>query len=521
MRIGSWIIAGVVIVVLIFGSLPACSRGPTYEEIEEIKEQIAEERRIYEITYQMTDLEGSDIRYYLGEGGQFLATLYGKLYRGSCVFDDDSGQFVKHSDYGFGDMYIVWNEKIFSGAGKGEVVWFDQDGNSGVIDTGLDDRIVGFGIFQNKLYCGTMNGKVGVSEDGENWSLDTQLDGKWITLAEMDGHLYAFQPYQAKQHPIKIFRKHGTTGAWAEWKTYDWTLANGTQDDGIGILWEVQQNAQKDIIENKLYLSNHSGSAFIFDTEKCLKFFEWQGFPRKSATLSPPVLVKIQNIMGLIFIAVGYGDGSEAYGELWTWNGLQLCRHLTIPVGILSVAFHEGHIWLTSRRGLWTFLESSPYVVMSDDHKDAIHSYVDAYNAPGGCAYQLPIDILNHREYPPLRRTVWKDKAISRSATVSSDDDGGVMIPCLGYGKKTIYIKDTKAATLTVEVDVDGHGNWETFDTVSLKADTVKRICIEEGMCFLRLKVAQGADAGTLNASVLLEPYLGEVTSEEGLPSSP
>ncbi len=95
---------------------------------------------------------------------------------------------------------------------------------------------------------------------------------------------------------------------------------------------------------------------------------------------------------------------------------------------------------------------------------------------------------------------------ILATATIHSDDDGGCILPCMGYDKATLLIHNSQAGTVHIEVDLTGLGGWQRYDTVTLAAGVLQTYIITGSVGFIRLRVVQGGVAGILNSTLFLSP---------------
>jgi hypothetical protein len=96
----------------------------------------------------------------------------------------------------------------------------------------------------------------------------------------------------------------------------------------------------------------------------------------------------------------------------------------------------------------------------------------------------------------PLTFTPWSSTSISAGAETDP-------IPMLGYSSALIYFLSNAAGTLTILVDMNGNGDWQTYDTVSnVSANTP--VWYPLGTTnFARLKLSFSA-AATVTAKIFL-----------------
>lgn len=74
----------------------------------------------------------------------------------------------------------------------------------------------------------------------------------------------------------------------------------------------------------------------------------------------------------------------------------------------------------------------------------------------------------------------------------------------LGYDKKTIYLISDQNGTLDIEVDPDLRGNWQTYDSISVTANTLATYIATGNFARMRFKFTPSATA-TVSAWVDLE----------------
>ncbi len=414
-----------------------------------------------------------------------------------------------------GWAYLLWNDllligayRVVGGAAQNVVMLFNGSTWSfHRIPAG--GTILSFAIYDNEnrvyLYAAPSpagsQGVVCYSTDGRTWvqdagfnNVDTPTTRIGCSIVQYGDNLYVFESWNVAA-PMDIFRK--AAGVWTTWHTYadlyginQWETACGRQTYRTPFPFTDKYF---------VLLGSHQNEAYIFDGSKLLKFYE--GF--RPAMLARNHMPKFIMTEAGMFMVVGKSSGDMGSGELWLWDGMQLWKILETPFRLNTVEFYKGRLYAN---GNTTSIMANPgAATLRTANSSALQA---SHNQ--GFVVSLPFDVLNHKELPPLQRRAWVDKAITAADTLYTDDDGGVMIPCLGYKRKTIYIKDTTTATLTVEVDPDGLGNWEIFyvggaPTTALAANTILRIFTDEGFTFLRLKVLQGVADGVLNARVLLE----------------
>jgi hypothetical protein len=288
-----------------------------------------------------------------------------------------------------------------------------------------------------------------------------------------DGNLYAFEG-EPSTTSSRVYRKSG--GAWSLYRTYDVNDFTLNHDGARGILG------------SKAVLGSHDGRAFLFDGTKLLCFKQtpaiWAGV--LSWTQMWPKVIE----GGRAIITQSSHSSMWHQSKVWVWDGLMLRKVIELPWMCTGVELLRDRLYLTGNTTI-----SQP---LSGADRD-----VRLYTPHWGFLLSLPIDALTFAEVEPAVFRVWVDKAMTGGVAYNSDDDGGVLIPCFGYGTKTVEFLSTADGTLTISVDSDGSGTYRTFDTVPIYANTPKYWQTTYDFAFLRLSFTPTADA-TVNAKVNL-----------------
>lgn len=290
-----------------------------------------------------------------------------------------------------------------------------------------------------------------------------------------DGNLYAFEGEPNITVPAYVYRK--SSGTWTLHKTYN------------EVNFIVQHDGARAILGDKAILGSHGGKIFCFDGSKllCLKQApsEWQGITQD--TMFWPKVVE----GGRVLITEGAGSGCFHQSKLWIWDGLRLRKLLELPWNCTGVELCQDRLYLTGN------------TILFGGRTDADRD-VRGYTPHHGFLLSLPIDILTKGVQEPAIFRVWTAKVMTGSTTYNSDDDGGVLIPCLGYERKTLEFVSTVAGALTISVDSDGSGTYNLFDTISISANTPKYWQTIFDFAFLQLSFTPTTTDATVTAKVTL-----------------
>jgi len=105
-------------------------------------------------------------------------------------------------------------------------------------------------------------------------------------------------------------------------------------------------------------------------------------------------------------------------------------------------------------------------------------------------SYKLP-------KYPPRPIKLWDGETVPTAGKTTE------AIMCKGWERKSIYLKSDQAGTMTVQVDIDGDGTFEDFDSVTVAANTLESYLTTHDFQFIRIKFVPGAQA-TVDAYIQL-----------------
>jgi len=96
----------------------------------------------------------------------------------------------------------------------------------------------------------------------------------------------------------------------------------------------------------------------------------------------------------------------------------------------------------------------------------------------------------------PGQAIIWDSESI---------DAGDTSLPVVvgGWSRKTLMFLSNVAGTLTIETDIVGDGDWQTYDTISISADTPRWYMFTGD--FARLRLSFDA-AATVTAKMMLQP---------------
>ena len=456
-------------------------------------------------------LAGSDVRLecvldsYDLLPNEWVNEIYGLTpYRGQLFFQNQSGvqyafnprtKALTVEATGFsGSGMLIFKDKLYVGSTdmSNHAPRIDERDKNGVWakrceGTPGDYWIQSFGVFGDDAYASCKT-KILKSSDGVTWTLDHTVVKTITVFHTIGSNLYAFEgePDTAPYTPSRIYKK--TAGVWSLVKTCA---------DVKFFICETGKWSNC-VLGGLSYVGGYEGKLYRWDETKLVTFLET---PQSWLNLIPAIFpqVGVSRVGAHLFFAVSSGSGEIAQGKFYCWDGLQLLKLLELPFNLLPPIYFDGRLYFTAHTpamgGAVTQFDRS--LKWGEQNKGFILS--------------LPWDIIQQGKIEPRVVRVWVDKAATATLTYNSDDDLGVVIPCFGYKTKTIYAKDTTAATLTVQADMDGTNTWEDFPILgvidhSLSANVMKRLYTDEGAAFLRLKVVQGAADGILNVRVVLEP---------------
>lgn len=368
-------------------------------------------------------------------------------------------------------------------------------------------HIGGFGIYQDELYAGVA-GQIWKSKDGENWVLDyeTGRDHHLICAFFTAGdNIYAGEGNLEEPH--YIYRK--SSGKWSIWKTLENIMVIWGGSDRItygdwAFVSTVGTKQAKAPTPGQGFVPGSPGAApgnalMICNENKTLRFLElpgsWLGKGSYSyhSLFGHRCLIASKFIEGKMYIYSGTGSEGFGHGELWVWDGLKLEKLLELPFGIGGVELFKGRIYLGGN-------------TVSLGQQTGQEADIRRYSGSYGFLVSAPLDILSKYAHQPSQvKRIWDNIPIPANSSIISNDDGGILIPALGYRRKTFYITDSQKGTLTIEADPDGTGAYEIFLVKSLEPGESKRIYTEEGACFFRVRIKQGSEDGVVKGRVLLE----------------
>lgn len=103
--------------------------------------------------------------------------------------------------------------------------------------------------------------------------------------------------------------------------------------------------------------------------------------------------------------------------------------------------------------------------------------------------------LINHA-LPQITVYFWDNKAISA-------DDTSDPVTIRGYRDKILTFVATVGGTLTIESDPAGDGRWDTYDTVTITANTRENYVFPSGMQHAKVRISFSAGA-TVTASLAM-----------------
>jgi len=105
-------------------------------------------------------------------------------------------------------------------------------------------------------------------------------------------------------------------------------------------------------------------------------------------------------------------------------------------------------------------------------------------------SYELP-------KYAPRPIKLWDGE------TVPDTGDTTEALACKGWERKSCFLKSDQGGTMTIQVDIDGDGNFEDFDSVTVTADTLESYLTTHDIQFIRINFVPEAEA-TVDAYIQL-----------------
>jgi len=101
------------------------------------------------------------------------------------------------------------------------------------------------------------------------------------------------------------------------------------------------------------------------------------------------------------------------------------------------------------------------------------------------------------KEFSPRPIKLWDGETVPVEGKTTD------AIACKGWERKSLYLKSSRPGTMTIQVDIDGDGNFEDFDSVSVAANVLESYLTTYDFQFIRIKFVPDAEA-TVDAYIQL-----------------
>jgi len=291
-----------------------------------------------------------------------------------------------------------------------------------------------------------------------DYVLPTGLHATCVKRFSVDDSLYfgeaADHAYETlARRDINLYSFNLSTGIWGVAHTF-------RNEMGITALEEYR---------GRLYIGMNSGAVYSYDGSTY----------RKEAELGLIPIMRMVRVGKILLICQGSRLGG---GALWATDGAQYWKVFDSPLAISDVEEFFGRIYVST---CW-----------SKENLTSSTAHVIGINAS---------ELSTRRLHPQTQYFRDDDLNVEWNNLAISAGDTTFPVACLGYDVYLEFLSSV-GGTLTIEEDMVGDGDWRTYATETIAANTPKVIPLTGKMAFIRLSYNT---ASTVRAKVTLVPNNG------------